>query len=116
MAKSLRSKVKRDFRSKKRETGIYAATEAARLNRLNAKLASVMKKDKDGDEEITAVAEEPGWSPSWFAAFGLFDAMDITAESMNAWAGVDRHQSGRHRRSRRSRGKRSRGRREASQC
>lgn len=86
MAKSLRSKVKRDFRSKKRETGIYAATEAARLNRLNAKLASVMKKDKDGDEEI-AGEEEPGWSPSWFTTFGLLDAMDITAESMgDVWA------------------------------
>ncbi|KAK0191190.1 hypothetical protein F5146DRAFT_1047409 [Armillaria mellea] len=49
MAKSLRSKTKRDFRSKKREDGIYAATEAARLHRLNAKLMAVMSKDKDGD-------------------------------------------------------------------
>ncbi|KAK0498550.1 hypothetical protein EDD18DRAFT_1158156 [Armillaria luteobubalina] len=49
MAKSLRSKTKRDFRSKKREDGIYAATEAARLHRLNAKLMAVISKDKDGD-------------------------------------------------------------------
>ncbi|KAF8897290.1 hypothetical protein BD779DRAFT_1490030 [Infundibulicybe gibba] len=52
MAKSTRSKVKRSFRSKKRETGIYAATEAARLNRLNTKLISVASKDKDGDVSL----------------------------------------------------------------
>ncbi|KAG6378479.1 hypothetical protein JVT61DRAFT_12739 [Boletus reticuloceps] len=44
MAKSLRSKSKRSFRAKKRESGKYAAAEAARLNRLNTKLAAV--KDK----------------------------------------------------------------------
>ncbi|KAF8204953.1 hypothetical protein BJ912DRAFT_15773 [Pholiota molesta] len=49
MAKSLRSKVKRSFRSKKRETGVYAAAAAARLNRLNSKLVEVTKKDVDGD-------------------------------------------------------------------
>ncbi|KIJ70307.1 hypothetical protein HYDPIDRAFT_105005 [Hydnomerulius pinastri MD-312] len=49
MAKSTRSKVKRSFRAKKRQTGIYAATEAARLNRLNAKLVNITEKDKDGD-------------------------------------------------------------------
>ncbi|KAJ7781453.1 hypothetical protein B0H16DRAFT_1498436 [Mycena metata] len=49
MAKSTRSKVKRSFRSKKRETGIYAATEAARLNRLHAKLSSVASR-ADADE------------------------------------------------------------------
>ncbi|KAJ3909217.1 hypothetical protein F5879DRAFT_1007186 [Lentinula edodes] len=52
MAKSLRSKVKRDFRSKKREAGVYAAAEAARLHRLNAKLGAVVSKDKDGDEAL----------------------------------------------------------------
>ncbi|KAF9468959.1 hypothetical protein BDZ94DRAFT_1279464 [Collybia nuda] len=46
MAKSIRSKAKRTFRSKKRETGVYAATEAARLHRLNAKLVSVASADK----------------------------------------------------------------------
>ncbi|KAJ7499139.1 hypothetical protein FB451DRAFT_26793 [Mycena latifolia] len=57
MAKSTRSKVKRSFRSKKRETGIYAATEAARLNRLHAKLSSVASRedvpqmDAEGMEE-----------------------------------------------------------------
>ncbi|PFH52682.1 hypothetical protein AMATHDRAFT_139431 [Amanita thiersii Skay4041] len=38
MAKSTRSKVKRAYRHRKRETGVYAAAEAARLHRLNAKL------------------------------------------------------------------------------
>jgi len=50
MAKSIRSKAKRSFRSKKRETGVYAATEAARLHRLNSKLTSVTSTSKD--EEI----------------------------------------------------------------
>ncbi|KAJ7228854.1 hypothetical protein GGX14DRAFT_615490 [Mycena pura] len=45
MAKSTRSKVKRSFRAKKREEGVYAATEAARLNRLHAKLDSVVRAD-----------------------------------------------------------------------
>ncbi|KAI6035183.1 hypothetical protein F5J12DRAFT_887002 [Pisolithus orientalis] len=51
MAKSLRSKVKRAFRTKKRTEGVYAATDAARLNRLNAKLAGVINKQhKEGSE------------------------------------------------------------------
>ena len=92
MAKSLRSKVKRDFRSKKRETGTYAATEAARLNRLSAKLASAISKktkqdEGEGDDMQVAAEGEPGWSPSWFATFGLLDATDITAESMEALLG-----------------------------
>ncbi|KAJ3856949.1 hypothetical protein EV368DRAFT_78243 [Lentinula lateritia] len=72
MAKSLRSKVKRDFRSKKREAGVYAAAEAARLHRLNAKLGAVVSKDKDGDEaleeHITDAAGVPG--SCCLAAFG----------------------------------------------
>jgi len=52
MAKSIRSKAKRSFRSKKRETGVYAATEAARLHRLNAKLVSVASQDHEGDVPI----------------------------------------------------------------
>jgi len=38
MAKSTRSKVKRAFRSKKRTEGVFAAADAARLQRLSAKL------------------------------------------------------------------------------
>ncbi|KAL1742888.1 hypothetical protein HDZ31DRAFT_42240 [Schizophyllum fasciatum] len=52
MAKSLRSKVKRSYRNKKREDGVYAATEAARLQRLNAKLRNTIATDADGDVEI----------------------------------------------------------------
>jgi len=60
MAKSIRSKVKRSFRSNKRESGKYAVAEAARLNRLNAKLAAVKDKDRpivaplDSAEEMIA--------------------------------------------------------------
>ncbi|KAF8974585.1 hypothetical protein BDZ97DRAFT_1911755 [Flammula alnicola] len=84
MAKSLRSKVKRSFRSKKRETGVYAAAEAARLNRLNSKLIQVTKKDIDGDvlvgEADEGAEEIPGWC--WFATFGLLDPNDITLEGL----------------------------------
>ncbi|KAI5826772.1 hypothetical protein K523DRAFT_248280 [Schizophyllum commune Tattone D] len=55
MAKSLRSKVKRSFRNKKREDSVYAATEAARLERLNAKLRNTIATDADGD---VAIADE----------------------------------------------------------
>ncbi|KAG1762301.1 hypothetical protein EDD22DRAFT_892708 [Suillus occidentalis] len=54
MAKSTRSKVKRSFRAKKRDEGIYAATEAARLQRLNSKLTA---KIDDGDEELAEPVE-----------------------------------------------------------
>lgn len=63
MAKSTRSKVKRSFRSKKRESGVYAATEAARLQRLNLKLHQTTKKDQDGDVEVD-VAEENSEDPA----------------------------------------------------
>ncbi|EKM59692.1 uncharacterized protein PHACADRAFT_250351 [Phanerochaete carnosa HHB-10118-sp] len=49
MAKSIRSKVKRSFRAKKREQGVYAATEAARLARLHQKLHGIASTDTDGD-------------------------------------------------------------------
>jgi hypothetical protein len=38
MGKSIRSKTKRAFRAKKRTEGVFAAAEAARLQRLNTKL------------------------------------------------------------------------------
>ncbi|CAA7260170.1 unnamed protein product [Cyclocybe aegerita] len=84
MAKSLRSKTKRAFRSKKRETGVYAAAAAARLNRLNAKLIQTTKKDLDGDV-IVGDAQEgdtSGWC--WFATFGLMDPNDITLDGLEA--------------------------------
>ena len=89
MAKSLRSKVKRSFRSQKRESGVYAATEAARLNRLNAKLVAIASRNQNEvamaeDQEQTSLqtAALPGWC--WFALFGLLDANDITVEAFDA--------------------------------
>ncbi|CAE6418978.1 unnamed protein product [Rhizoctonia solani] len=52
MAKSTRSKSKRAFRRHKREDGVYAATDSARLQRLSAKLAAKISADKDGDQEM----------------------------------------------------------------
>lgn len=85
MAKSLRSKVKRDFRSKKREAGVYAAAEAARLHRLNAKLGAVVSKDKDGDDALEDNIPDAAGVPGscWLAAFGLLDPDDISPGSMN---------------------------------
>jgi hypothetical protein len=84
MAKSARSKVKRSFRAKKRENGIYAATEAARLQRLSSKITALASKDKEGDESLGDVEGErlPGWY--WFAAFGLMDPSEITLETMES--------------------------------
>jgi hypothetical protein len=89
MAKSLRSKVKRSFRSQKRESGVFAATEAARLNRLSTKLMTVASR-KENEVEKAEHQEQlpqdcqdsPGWC--WFALFGLLDANDITAEVLDA--------------------------------
>ncbi|CED84139.1 Uncharacterised protein family UPF0642 [Phaffia rhodozyma] len=51
MAKSLRSKAKRSSRRLKREEGTYAVHDAARLQRLNARLLdSNSNKDKIGKE------------------------------------------------------------------
>ena len=78
MAKSLRSKVKRAFRSKKRKSGIYAATEAARLDRLNARLLQITKTD------TTHVAEGKGGGEGdsgWFAcARGAVKRVDGISE------------------------------------
>ncbi|KAH9062079.1 hypothetical protein EDB87DRAFT_1674062 [Lactarius vividus] len=62
MAKSTRSKVKRAFRAKKRTEGVYAATEAARLQRLNAKLRALTTAgvDRDNGQETGKPKEEEG--------------------------------------------------------
>jgi Protein of unknown function (DUF2423) len=86
MGKSIRSKTKRAFRAKKRTEGVFAATEAARLQRLNTKLRvlttatpttptgavgeDVSKKDEHEDDD----ADMPG--SCWFVAFGLLDHQD----------------------------------------
>lgn len=76
MAKSTRSKAKRTFRRVKREDGVFAATHAARLERLNQKLATIARTDKprtktDGEE----MTEEQGWR--LFALLGLMDPDEI---------------------------------------
>jgi len=93
MAKSTRSKVKRAFRAKKRTEGTFAAAEAARLQRLNAKLhalttATAATSGGEGDsgrERETARTSEEGGQADvdmpgscWFAALGLLDHQDIS--------------------------------------
>ncbi|KAI0269247.1 hypothetical protein BC834DRAFT_820509 [Gloeopeniophorella convolvens] len=70
MAKSTRSKVKRAFRAKKRTDGVFAAAEAARLQRLNAKVRGLAtteeqegaesKEWEDADADADADADMPG--------------------------------------------------------
>jgi len=76
MAKSLRSKSKRAFRSKKREEGIYAATAAARLHRLNTKLQQVTKMDKEGDAKVNDLEKDQP------AAAELDDSLQDQPDSM----------------------------------
>lgn len=79
MAKSLRSKTKRTFRRVKRESGVFAAADAARLHRLSAKLKAKIGTDKDGDVLLPQLVDdaaegketEEGWC--WFAILGLLD-------------------------------------------
>ena len=52
MAKSIRSKVKRAFRAKKRVDGVYAATHAARLQRLHEKIDAIVAAPKPVHDEI----------------------------------------------------------------
>jgi len=52
MAKSLRSKVKRAFRAKKRTDSVYAVTHAARLERLHAKVDAIAAAPKPVRDEI----------------------------------------------------------------
>jgi Protein of unknown function (DUF2423) len=89
MAKSTRSKVKRAFRAKKRTEGVFAAADAARLQRLNAKLHAQSatatatgggQGGGDSDHEEEQDVDMPG--SSWFAAFGLLDHQDINSVLM----------------------------------
>lgn len=87
MGKSIRSKTKRTYRAKKRDNGVYAATEAARLERLNAKLTATASKpihEFDHAREGGEGGEETiqGWSWLNFAFFGLGDHADISPEQM----------------------------------
>lgn len=92
MAKSTRSKVKRAFRAKKREDGVYAAVEAARLHRLHQKLKMVAAADAEGDVALTDVdaqredAEDAAGGFGCSFWLGLVDQMDITPEVMGGLA------------------------------
>jgi hypothetical protein len=85
MAKSTRSKVKRAFRAKKRTEGVFAAADAARLQRLNSKLcaltttATAVPGGEDSEEKEQDV-DLPG--SCWFAAFGLVDHQNISPALM----------------------------------
>jgi len=90
MAKSTRSKVKRAFRAKKRKEGVFAAAEAARLQRLNAKLrvlttttAPAAEGGKQPEEEGEQHQDVDMPGSSWFAAFGLLDHQDISPALMH---------------------------------
>lgn len=82
MAKSTRSKVKRAHRAKKRDDSVYAAVEAARLERLSAKLQAVCEAPKV--EEIETAREEDAAmrGSSWLLLFGLLDPPSIEFESL----------------------------------
>lgn len=93
MAKSTRSKVKRHFRAKKREEGVYAATEAARLQRLNLKLRTLTtsKVQQETEEDEMPVEREyegerqdepgAGWSPSSSSPASAFAPVPPSTES-----------------------------------
>jgi hypothetical protein len=87
MAKSTRSKVKRTFRAKKRTQGAFAVADAARLQRLNAKLhalttpAAEEEEGEEGEKEQQDL-DLPG--SCWFAAFGLLDHQNINPTLMQS--------------------------------
>lgn len=85
MAKSTRSKVKRAYRAKKRDDSVYAAIEAARLERLSSKLRAVRDADQEGDVELADVEGQestPAPGSSWFLLLGLVDHRDVNLESL----------------------------------
>lgn len=84
MAKSTRSKVKRHYRAKKREEGVYAAVEAARLERLSAKLAVVRNRDRDGDVELDLEEGEDRTPEAVQSGPSNADVMDLDAGEASA--------------------------------
>jgi hypothetical protein len=71
MAKSLRSKVKRAFRAKKRVDGVYAATHAARLQRLHAKIDAIVATPKPVHDEILEEGDEEVQEEEMVGEYGL---------------------------------------------
>jgi hypothetical protein len=100
MGKSIRSKVKRAYRSKKREDSVYAATESARLERLHAKLAAVVAADKEGDVTLDGLDEQEAGDVGTgkqeqevdtieggqcdFGVFGLVEQEALSPETLHA--------------------------------
>ena len=82
MAKSMRSKTKRAFRRTKREAGVFAAADAARLERLSKKLAAKVAADKDGDapmeEEAVAEGEDEAGEGESLKVLVVAEDMDRT--------------------------------------
>ncbi|KAI0301804.1 hypothetical protein B0F90DRAFT_1667668 [Multifurca ochricompacta] len=83
MAKSTRSKVKRTFRAKKRTEGVFAAAEAARLQRLNAKLRALTNIEEDGDHENEKPEEDPDIDMPAQGAEPEAELVSPTAEGVN---------------------------------
>ena len=95
MAKSTRSKIKRQWRAKKRDDSVYAATEAARLHRLSQKLKIITQTDVEGDFEVedatqgdeeVANTQDEMQGRYWAHALGLLDQESITPERMEILA------------------------------
>ena len=84
MAKSTRSKVKRAHRAKKREDSVYAAVEAARLQRLNAKLVGLTAQDPPTEEvsEDEEGDDAKMQGMSWFHCLGLLDQDSVNLDHM----------------------------------
>ncbi|KAF8592547.1 hypothetical protein K439DRAFT_1324399 [Ramaria rubella] len=61
MAKSLRSKTKRAFRKVKRESGVFATADAARMHRLSSKLRAKLGTDGHDDDVLEEKETEEGW-------------------------------------------------------
>ncbi|KAL6306655.1 hypothetical protein BKA93DRAFT_133518 [Sparassis latifolia] len=81
MAKSARSKIKRHFRAKKRTEGIYAAVEAARLNRLALKLKAISTADDEGERMQQDPAQAQGGGEGEGEWEDMPDAMVLDSSS-----------------------------------
>ncbi|GBE79265.1 hypothetical protein SCP_0204630 [Sparassis crispa] len=85
MAKSARSKIKRHFRAKKRTEGIYAAVEAARLNRLALKLKAISTADDEGER----MQQDPAQAQGGGEGEGEWEDMPDDQQADDAAAGPD---------------------------
>jgi hypothetical protein len=90
MAKSMRSKSKRAFRRTKRETGVYAAADAARLERLSSRLAAKVvaaEADQDGDAHMEEEPEETNTGADAGSSAGAGGPFSDNATTMNVGEG-----------------------------